>query len=367
MADVSAVPENLYRYSDVCTQGAEQLQTWVRTVLAPTLMAYQNGGGFCEPIDGRIATQVAAAYYTDRDVRSVGLAFQQADGPGGGGRKPGTPISAPEAAVSSALERLQREGQVPTPAPGMPPPSNPARLSYELWDANFLPPPSVLPPGSHFSREQLAVLSWVEAHKNTILWEARARNIDPKAIVAAIAWEAIENPRPLMVPVPPFVPGIGRNSSGPGKVHVDAEVVKEIEAPPYGYLPARSIPERDAVLHTAEGSIKYIAAIMGAYADVVDNTKPPHPPIRYDVPVLTNVYHGGGPQKDLKTWVSTVQGKPENENFRYGNDMAVWAARNGDFLNAAERLWQGTEPTPPPDLPPPKAPTPTPGSSPTPR
>ncbi|MGW7657556.1 hypothetical protein ACWGMA_11595 [Streptomyces asiaticus] len=107
MANVSAIPENLYRYSDVCTNGAEQLQTWVRSVLAPTLTAYQNGGGCISAIDVDVARQVAAAYYTDRDVRTVGLAFLRAGGVLVRGRN--QPIFSNNKAIASAFEKLQAE------------------------------------------------------------------------------------------------------------------------------------------------------------------------------------------------------------------------------------------------------------------
>ncbi|MFI0779495.1 hypothetical protein [Streptomyces sp. NPDC021212] len=77
----SAVPENLYRYSDACTRGAEELQSWIRTVLAPAISAYNSGGGCSGPLDVDGARKVAAACRTDRDVRATGQAFQQAGAP----------------------------------------------------------------------------------------------------------------------------------------------------------------------------------------------------------------------------------------------------------------------------------------------
>jgi hypothetical protein len=107
MTKVSAIPENLFRYSDTCTKGAEQLQTWVRNVLAPALTAYQNGGGFCQPIDGDVAKQVAAAYYTDRDVRTTGQAFLRAGGVLKQG--PRLPIFSSNKAIDKAYKQLQTE------------------------------------------------------------------------------------------------------------------------------------------------------------------------------------------------------------------------------------------------------------------
>ncbi|MGW4074733.1 hypothetical protein ACWELB_14675 [Streptomyces asiaticus] len=109
MTRVSAIPENLTRYSDTCTQGAEQLQTWVRNVLRPALLAYANGGGPCFPeaIDANVARQVAAAYYTDRDVRTVGLAFLRAGGFLVRGRN--QPIFSSNKAIDKAFKQLQQE------------------------------------------------------------------------------------------------------------------------------------------------------------------------------------------------------------------------------------------------------------------
>lgn len=109
MTTVSAIPEYLARYSDVCTQGAEELQTWVSDVLAPSLRAYENGGGPCvaEAIDANAARQVAAAYDTDRDVRTVGQAFLRAGGALVRGRN--QPIHATGKAVETFFQMLRKE------------------------------------------------------------------------------------------------------------------------------------------------------------------------------------------------------------------------------------------------------------------
>ncbi|MFK4267191.1 hypothetical protein [Streptomyces milbemycinicus] len=500
MTKVSAVPEHLFRYSDACTKGAEQLQTWVRNVLAPALTAYQNGGGFCQPIDGDIAKQVAAAYYTDRDVRTVGQAFLQAGGVLVRGRN--QPIFSNNGAIDKAFKQLAKaaahQGQInagaalakrlmnakpievtviirelakhgsdpyfsagfynnlderhietamaqggiqalvsayssgvldkkvyeavntrlarpipavrfavnlddhymtaaqkmafldgiaanpvaahnfanslsqsqlralfegpmskeplwrgkltgvlsagiPTWPGGAQPPSDSPDLSYELWFAGYLPYPSVDPDGSKYSREQDAVLSWVELHRDIILREARRRNIDPKAIVAAIAWEGIVNNwQPFPSPIPPNVPApLGRHAIGPGKVHIDTSVVKQIEE--RRYLPHRGLFEREAILATPEGSIEYIAAIMGAMADVTDR-EGHHGSIRHRPEILSDLFQG----RDLKNWEERLGKKPPHEAFKPGNDMGKWTAQNGSFLNDALRLWEGQQPTSPP-------------------
>lgn len=108
MGTVSAIPENLYKYADVCTQGAEQFQNWIRTVLTPAMRAHERSGAtVCSVLDTDVAKQLAAAFYTDRDVKTVGRAFQEAGGPTG--RTPAMPISAPEKAVNASFQRLQQQ------------------------------------------------------------------------------------------------------------------------------------------------------------------------------------------------------------------------------------------------------------------
>ncbi|MFD5384397.1 hypothetical protein ACFWMG_05370 [Streptomyces sp. NPDC127074] len=509
MTRVSAIPEHLSRYSDTCTQGAEQLQTWVRRVLTPALLAYENGDGPCSSgaIDANVARQVAAAYYTDRDVKTVGLAFLRAGGVLVRGRN--QPIFSNNKAIDKAFKQLENEAArqqaeaahrvqinagaalakrlmhakpievtgivrelarhssdpyfsagfynnlderhietamaqggipalvsayasgvldkkvyeavntrlarpipevrfavslddhymtaaqklqfldgiaadqtaarnfanslsqsdlralfegpmsrdpswpnklngvlasgIPTWPGGAQPPSSSTDLSYELWFAGHLPYPSVDPDGSKYSRDQDAVLSWIELNRNTIFQEAQRRNIDPKAIVAAIAWEGmVNNWQPFPSPIPPNVPApLGRHAIGPGKVHIDTAVVKQIED--RGYLPRRGLFEREAKLATPEGSIQYIAAIMGAYADVADK-EGRHGNIRNRPEILSDLFQGS----DLETWQRHLKRKPPGEGFTPGNDMGKWTAKNGGFLNDALRLWEGQQSTSPP-------------------
>ncbi|CAL9343423.1 hypothetical protein [Streptomyces sp. enrichment culture] len=264
------------------------------------------------------------------------------------------------------------EAAVPSPRPGTPPPSDPAALSYELWNANFLPRTERLrSDGKPFSREENAVLSWISVHRTTIIEEARKRNISPQAIVAAISWEAMENVQPVRHPIPAGS-GLGsinqrlaRWATGPGKVHTDFPLVKQVEE--RGYMPRKSLAEREALLSTDEGSIKYIAAIMGAFADSTDRDG--RFKIRYDVPRLTHLYQG----TDLERWEDHLRRKPRGEPFRTGNEMAEWAGRNRLFLDEAVPLQPWDENpvplTPKPEQPPTRTPTPTPtpGARPTPR
>ncbi|MEO3845598.1 hypothetical protein [Streptomyces sp. CNZ287] len=516
MGTVSAIPDNLYLYAGTCTKGAEQLQTWVRTVLAPALRAYQNGGGTCFVIDGQVAQQVAAAYYTDRDVKVVGLAFSQAGGYSVSG--PGFPIRVDDKTVSAAfqklqlntvqqtqidagaalakkmmgtkvtelsglLEELRRHGKdpyfnagffngldgqrlekamteipalvsayssgllegrvhqrvfnqltrpvvksripvsldvyytsaaqkmkfldalaanptaarhfvrplnnnhlllrifdsnvntepwwrsklaevfsavIPTWPQGAQPPDGSANLSYELQLAGHLPYPSVDPYGKKYNREQLAVLSWAELNRDIILREARKYGIDPRAIVAAIAWEAMHNKRPYN-PFPPPTPDLtglklpvkGRTSVGPGKVHMNAQVVEDVES--LGLMPRLSMKEREELLSTTEGSIRYIAAIQGAFANTTarfpkhNAAGPPHGNLK----LLLHTYQGGNYADGIDEWNKRLA-DPKKDPVTFDTEMSNWVKRSEvqiflyDALHARDGSLPPFPATPPP-------------------
>ncbi|OEV00791.1 hypothetical protein AN217_26670 [Streptomyces qinglanensis] len=206
--------------------------------------------------------------------------------------------------VEGIFWRLPEEA-VPTPVPGQPPPTDPVALSIELWDANLLPRTGRLrPDGTPFSPKEDAVLSWLAAHRESIVAEARKWNISPQAVAAAISWEAMENVKGIPADMLAGT-GIGsavKNASfGPGKVHVDFPLVNQVEE--RGYLPRRAVWEREKILRSDEGSIRYIAAIMGAYAKVTEDSGNGHYDIRYDVPMLTQLYQGS----DLKQWEAALE------------------------------------------------------------
>jgi hypothetical protein len=262
-------------------------------------------------------------------------------------------------------------------------------LSYELNDAEGLPLPNVDPGGTRFSPEQDAVLSWIELHRNVILQEARRRNIPPEAITAAIAWEAIKNNRlPFQNPIPPTVPvPLRRKGTGPGKMHVndpEAPLPRQLEGE---YLPPLTVAERDRVLSTPEGSVRYIAAAMGGFADLADKYRSQHadrgmPDVRNDILMLTQLYQGS----DLGKWelrLDELARTPQQEKLQFGNDMPKWVYENPEFVAGMREALHGTapppqqvepwlppgpSPTPPgmnePTSPAPSAPAPTPGPSP---
>ncbi|MBO8197350.1 hypothetical protein JW613_03330 [Streptomyces smyrnaeus] len=302
----------------------------------------------------RMLAQRARAHMTDLQSRQRQVHALRWEGSG-----------AQYCTVSGTFWEL-RDPSLPTPSPrpGEPPPDlvppDLAHLSYELQSANLLPRRGRLrPDGTPFSREEDAVLSWMEVHRETILQEARRWNISPQAIVAAIGWEAIENPQPFRHPIPAgsgwgkIHQRLARWATGPGKVHTDFPLVKQIEK--RGYLPRRSLGDRESILSTDKGSIKYIAAIMGGFADVTERDGRYN--IRNDVPMLTQLYQGS----DLVKWEGDLRRKPTGEPLRPGNEMAVWAQKHPEFLAAALEKQPGSF-----TFPPQPSPQPTPGTSPTP-
>jgi hypothetical protein len=211
----------------------------------------------------------------------------------------------------------------------------PFTLSFEM-QKTFGLVPSVDPDGSRFDKDQDAVLSWIELNRETILREARARKIPPAAIADAVAWEALENPESFHWPLPPTFPIVPRRADGPGKVHVDGPLVHQLED--RGYLSRLSLSERESVLSTDEGSIRYIAAAMGAFADVTDKNidkNHPFPSIRNNVPMLLQCYQSN----DLDTWQHHLDdkwekykntGNPQYLQFEPKEKMATWAEGLGN-------------------------------------
>lgn len=375
MATVSAIPSNLHKYSAECTKVEEDLLAWIYTALKPAIDAYQCQGGpvASASFDEDLVREVAAARSTDHSVKLVGMAFVQADSWDGTLPTPlealydyvfgasetsrlnaaTKPLKIDEKELAASFLHVQRgQAEIGEPSdkwlslvmqkfgntnPILPilelPPewSWEFTLSLELWGAYHLPFPSVDPDGARFSRRENAVLSWLELHRETILEEARARNISPQAIAAAIAWEALENPSPTMAP-------IGATWSGPGKVHfVDHNtVVLEVEQEKWleaNQLPSQTEKQRAKIVATPEGSIKYIAAIMEGYANVTDQF-PCYKSIRYNVGMLTQLYHG---EKGLEAWHQKLKAKQDagDMNFKLENPMPIWVAANKEFLDLA--------------------------------
>jgi hypothetical protein len=94
----SAIPDDMYSYSDQVCSANDDLATWTRTVLAPAITRYRDTaidyGGTIYGItltvmaegtptgllDGDVQTMLGQLHSTDGDVRTVGEAFAFADG-----------------------------------------------------------------------------------------------------------------------------------------------------------------------------------------------------------------------------------------------------------------------------------------------
>jgi hypothetical protein len=189
-------------------------------------------------------------------------------------------------------------------------------ISFELSDAWDLPRPTGAPAG--LSPAQLQVMGWLRAHLFDIVDVEKRRHIDRRAISAAVAWEALENVWPVSL-----------RAVGPGKVHADATVVRQVEGA--GYLPARTLAQRRNILRSPRGALDYIGAIMQAQADVAWSFGRN---IRTDVGTLANEYQG----RDLSQWRDHLKRKDPGTPLVPGNTMGVWAAHNLPYLEAAVGL-----------------------------
>jgi hypothetical protein len=125
-------------------------------------------------------------------------------------------------------------------------------LSWELADA---------PAGQN---AQWRVFYWLHRNANHLSLAERRYRVDRLAVAGVVAYEALEDVRPIAIkPLARY--------SGPGKVHykefhyAEGEPVAKV-AERLGYLPATTMQRRANLLATDAGAIDYIAAIMAAYA-----------------------------------------------------------------------------------------------------
>lgn len=190
------------------------------------------------------------------------------------------------------------------------------KISFELLDAWTLPPPSNPPTG--LSPEETHVLSWLQTHQPDIVAAEGDWHVDRRALAGAIAWEALVNVHSSPID------GAGR-AIGPGKVHYSTEitwgegnpVAKQVED--RGYLPQVTMAARRQLLRSPAGAIRYIGAIMCAFADIASqygftNTRC-DPRL-----ILTNPYQGN----DLTSWAALLAKKNSGDTLEPGNPMCVW-------------------------------------------
>ncbi len=202
------------------------------------------------------------------------------------------------------------------------------RLSFELQSSA----PSAV------TREERVRL-WLRSYADLIRRTGAEFNIDPVAIAGAIAWEALQN-----------VNWFSARGAGPGKVHVfeffgraDAELVEGTYR--YGhFLPRLSLLDRIATVRQPEGAIRYIAAIMNAYATEAE-TAPSGRNIRQRPGILASYYVGEGQivPGDRSAGVIRLENAAEGfrrrfmnpQELRPGTSMGQWVAHNEDYLKAA--------------------------------
>ncbi len=215
------------------------------------------------------------------------------------------------AALFGSAEEL--EPTINTTGPEDRPPWWPAAtngISFELQSAWELPPPSGVV--AELPLPQTQVLSWLQHHRQEIISAELKFGVDRRAIAGAIAWEALENSRTASI-----------RAVGPGKVHVNADVVTEIETS--GYLPERSSSERSVLLRQPGPAIEYVAAIMSAKANIAEELG--FPSIRNRPDLLAQEYVA----RSLQEWRDLLAEKTSKE-FVVAEDMGLWTGRHLPYL-----------------------------------
>lgn len=185
-------------------------------------------------------------------------------------------------------------------------------ISFELQEAWLLPAPDGI--RTELPLPQTQVLSWLQKHRSQIVAAARRFNVDRRAIAGAIAWEALENARTASI-----------RAVGPGKVHVNADIVNEVEQA--GYLPARTWQERAALLKRPEHAIEYIAAIMSAKSAIAEAFGYN---MRRRPDLLTNEYVA----RSLSEWTEHLTNKTDS-TLVAAEDMALWTLAHLLYLEQA--------------------------------
>ena len=195
-----------------------------------------------------------------------------------------------------------------------------APLSYEL-DSDA---PSL---SIAITREQRVYL-WLAEYASAINFTATSYNIDPRAIAASIAWEALQNYQNALAQLARLY--------GPGKIHPSGDAVAVEGTNAYGhYLPVQS--DLSDYLKDPTNAITYIAAIMNAYA-VEASAVGINLRDASDIGVLVSYYNGityNGRQVTLLTGpkyfalrVQSISTSPLMPN----NEMGQWTENNLTYL-----------------------------------
>lgn len=115
MADAQAIPQNLFSYSDQTTRANTDLQTWITSTLGPAVRLYQEtaidlGNNITDltapgtgSIDVDARNALSKIWDTDKQVRAVGQAFQDAGDTGAG-----TIAYVPDSVITTQLANEQQ-------------------------------------------------------------------------------------------------------------------------------------------------------------------------------------------------------------------------------------------------------------------
>jgi hypothetical protein len=217
-----------------------------------------------------------------------------------------------------------------------------AALSFELQ--NLAPPAAT-------RGERVA--EWIHSKQATINSVAQLYHVDAVAIAGAIAWEALENALPS-----------SWRGAGPGKIHVSDSVLDTVfplnqfvrgsgvarqaedlyaaDPNPARRLTQLTVAQRQQLLSTnPDAAIKYIGAIMGAYAAEADTV------VGYNlhngkdhVEILATLYNGAqvdgqAPNADLLNFTAKLRNKHGAPMSYVGNPMGTWVHANLAYLASA--------------------------------
>lgn len=197
-------------------------------------------------------------------------------------------------------------------------------VSYELPGAENLP--DVPTKFTKLSRSEAHVLAWLVKHKAEIASAAAKFKVDRRAVAGAIAWEAIVQ-----------VKSSSFRAVGPGKPHIwefrGTSAVDEVEE--MGDLPDRDDDQQREVLKTPAGASEYIAAIMGAFADISAGYGLQ---IRNDPGVLATIYHGWRPSMWKEHMEDKTAAHPQGTSWPrpvVANPMGIWVDEHLPYLEEA--------------------------------
>ncbi len=164
---------------------------------------------------------------------------------------------------------------------------------------------------------------WMRKYEKDILQLATFRDIDPRAITAIIAWEALQNIQ--------FV----KRAYGPGKVHFYGPfpdilngVAEDIEN--RGFMPKLTFFTRpEFFMKHPMNSVQYVAAIVKGYTDVL-RSHGYDPFTRSDgIAVLTNLYQGAGyGKRNVTEYEVWLKEQPPGYLPHPDSSMAGWTKAN---------------------------------------